>query len=210
MIKVLIVDDQKILLDGIAELFHGSDLVTVVGSITLPDLVEIYCSRKAPDLVLMDICMESKTTGFFVTKRLKKKFPNIKVVLMTGFPEWNFIQKAREAGADSFIYKDGSADDFISCIRRTMEGEHVYPLPDGKESFGFGFYDARLTRREMEILSLLCRNMSRKEVAQALGIAGSTVNFHINNMLTKTGHKNIVGLAVEAANRGYIDPEVGE
>lgn len=98
MIKVLIVDDQKILLDGIAELFHGSDLVTVVGSITLPDLVEIYCSRKAPDLVL----------------------------------------------------------------------------------------------------------------AQALGIAGSTVNFHINNMLTKTGHKNIVGLAVEAANRGYIDPEVGE
>ena len=87
-----------------------------------------------------------------------------------------------------------------------MAGKHVYPPVDSSDTFGFS--DARLTRREMEILSLACRNLSRKEIADHLSISESTVNFHINNMLCKTGHKNIIGLAVEAANKGYVEPKM--
>lgn len=206
MIKIVIVDDQKILLDGFVKLFAPVEDFQVVGSATLSDLVDVYCYQKAPDLVLMDICMENKITGIEVTRRLKEKYKNLKIVLMTGFPEWTFVEKARAAGADSFIYKDGSAEEFISCIRDTMAGKHVYPTGSGKQNT-FGFSDARLTAREMEILNLACRNLSRKEIAKTLNISESTVNFHINNMLSKTGHKSIIGLAVEAANKGYVGPE---
>ena len=206
MIKIVIVDDQKILLDGFVKLFAPVEDFQVVGSATLSDLVDVYCYQKAPDLVLMDICMENKITGIEVTHRLKEKYKSLKIVLMTGFPEWTFVEKARAAGADSFIYKDSSAEEFISCIRDTMAGKHVYPQGSGKHNT-FGFSDARLTSREMEILNLACRNLSRKEIANALNISESTVNFHINNMLTKTGHKSIIGLAVEAANKGYVGTE---
>jgi len=208
MIKIVIVDDQKILLDGFVKLFAPVEDLEVVGSATLSELVDVYCHQKAPDLVLMDICMENKITGIYMTRILKEKYPKLKIVLMTGFPEWSFVEKARVAGADSFIYKDGSAEEFVRCIRDTMAGAHIYPETSNKNTFGF--YDVRLTTREMEILSLACRNMSRKEIAAHLDISESTVNFHINNMLNKTGHKSIIGLAVEAANKGYVDPKIGQ
>ncbi len=206
MIKILIVDDQKILLDGFVRLFATVEDLTVVGSTTLSELVDVYCHQKAPDLILMDICMENKITGIYMTRILKEKYPQLKILLMTGFPEWSFVEKARAAGADSFIYKDCSAEEFVQCIRDTMAGKHVYPPVDSSDTFGFS--DARLTRREMEILSLACRNLSRKEIADHLSISESTVNFHINNMLCKTGHKSIIGLAVEAANKGYVEPKL--
>jgi DNA-binding NarL/FixJ family response regulator len=206
MIKLLIVDDQKILLDGFVKLFASVADFEIVGSITLADLVDVYCYQKAPDLVLMDICMESKISGIYITRDLKEKYRNLKVILMTGFPEISFVEKAKAAGADSFIYKDCSAEEFIQCIRATMAGEHIYPQVSSRDTFGFS--DARLTKREMEILSLACRNLSRKEIADQLSISESTVNFHINNMLCKTGHKSIIGLAVEAANKGYVEPKL--
>ena len=205
MIKIVIVDDQKILLEGFVKLFAPVEDFQVVGSATLSDLVDVYCYQKAPDLVLMDICMENKITGIEVTRRLKEKYKNLKIVLMTGFPEWTFVEKARAAGADSFIYKEASGEAFLDCIRRTMAGEHVFPVIRGRDTFGAA--EASLTERELEILQLICQSLSREEIAERLGIAKRTVNFHIANMLEKTAHKSIVGLAVEAAEKGLTSME---
>lgn len=120
---------------------------------------------------------------------------------MTGFPDVHFVEMAKEAGADGFIYKESSAKDFIDHLARTMQGERIFP--NVKEKTTFGFYHAQLTERELEILKYICKNMSYQEIADVLHITKRTVSFHVSNMLAKTGHKSIVGLAVEAAEKGY-------
>ena len=153
----------------------------------------------------MDICMEGKTSGIECTRKIKKHFPQIKVIIMTGFQDVHFVELAQEAGADSFIYKESAADQFVDCIHRTMEGEHLFP--DVQERTTFGFYNATLTQREIQILHLVCQNLSYQEIADRLQLTRRTVSFHISNMLSKTGHKSLVGLAVEAAEKGYAGRE---
>ena len=201
MIKILLVDDQKILLEGLVKILAPLDDIKVVGTCTLSELAEEACIRLAPDLVLMDICMEGRTSGIQICARLKKQFPNLRVVLMTGMQEVAFLDWAKDAGADSFIYKESSSEAFAACIRATMQGRRIYP--SAAVGCAFGGTNNPLTEREIAILQRICRNMNYDEIAVELGITKRTVNFHIGNMLSKTGYKSIVGLAVEATERGY-------
>ncbi|WP_315453114.1 response regulator transcription factor [uncultured Selenomonas sp.] len=201
MIKILLVDDQKILLEGLVKILAPLDDIKVVGTCTLSELAEEACIRLAPDLVLMDICMEGRTSGIQICTRLKKQFPNLRIVLMTGMQEVAFLEWAKDAGADSFIYKESSGEAFAACIRATMEGRRIYPSAVAR--CALGGTDNPLTERELAILQRICRNMNYDEIADELGITKRTVNFHIGNMLAKTGYKSIVGLAVEATERGY-------
>ena len=201
MIKILLVDDQKILLEGLVKILSPMEDLSIVGTCTLSELTETACRRLCPDLVLMDICMEGRTSGIQICERLKTSFPDLRVILMTGMQEIAFLDWARAAGADSFIYKESSGEAFADCIRATMTGAQIYP--DARGTSSFGDTGAQLTERELAILQRVCRNMSYHEIAQELGITKRTVSFHISNMLSKTGHKSIIGLAVEAAEKGY-------
>lgn len=201
MIRLMIVDDQKILLDGLVKLFEHSDTVQVVKQLSFSEMAEVAADVVQPDIILMDICMEGRTSGIETTRRIKQRRPNQKIVIMTGFPDVHFVEMAKEAGADGFIYKESSAKDFIDHLARTMQGERIFP--NVKEKTTFGFYHAQLTERELEILKYICKNMSYQEIADVLHITKRTVSFHVSNMLAKTGHKSIVGLAVEAAEKGY-------
>ena len=201
MIKILLVDDQKILLEGLVKILAPLDDIEVIGTCALSELAEEACARLSPDLVLMDICMEGRTSGIQICERLKMRFPCLRVILMTGMQEVAFIGWAKDAGADSFIYKESSGETFAECIRATMRGSRIYP--DAHASCTFGGTDLPLTDREFAILQLVCHNKTYDEIAAELCITKRTVNFHIGNMLAKTGYKNIIGLAVEAAERGY-------
>ena len=201
MIKILLVDDQKILLEGLVKILTPLKDIRIIGTCTLSELAEEACMRLVPDLVLMDICMEGRTSGIQICERLKARFPHLRVVLMTGMQEIAFIDWAKEAGADSFIYKESSGETFAACIRETMRGRKIYPKM--QTVYTFGGTDLPLTNRELAILQLICRNKTYDEIAADLSITKRTVNFHISNMLAKTGYKSIVGLAVEATERGY-------
>lgn len=201
MIRLLIVDDQKILLEGLKKIFEGQRHIEVVSTLSFSELVEPACDRLRPDAVLLDICMEGKNSGIALTQRLKKKYPGQKIIIMTGFQDISFIEMARDAEADSFIYKESAARDFIDCLERTLAGEHLFPDVRGKVTFGACHIS--LTDRELDILRLVCQNLSYQEIADELQISKRTVSFHISNMLSKTGHKSLVGLAVEAADKGY-------
>ena len=201
MIKILLVDDQKILLEGLVKILSPLDDISIVGTCTLSEMTAAACHKLQPDLVLMDICMEGRTSGIQICERLKTEFPGLRVILMTGMQEIAFLDWARTAGADSFIYKESSGEAFADCIRATMEGEHIYP--DVMGTAAFGATEVPLTNRELAILQRICRNMSYGEIADDLGIKKRTVSFHVSNMLVKTGHKSIIGLVVEAAERGY-------
>lgn len=127
MIRLIIVDDQKILLEGLKKIFEGQRHIEVVSTLSFSELVEPACNRFRPDAVLLDICMEGKNSGIALTRRLKKKYPGQKVIIMTGFQDVSFIEMARDAGADSFIYKESAAHDFLDCLERTLSGEHLFP-----------------------------------------------------------------------------------
>ena len=189
MIKILLVDDQKILLEGLVKILSPMEDLSIVGTCTLSELTEAACRRLCPDLVLMDICMEGRTSGIQICERLKTSFPDLRVILMTGMQEIAFLDWARAAGADSFIYKESSGEAFADCIRATMAGAQIYPDALGTSSFGET--GVQLTERELAILQRVCRNMSYHEIAQELGITKRTVSFHISNMLSKTGHKSM-------------------
>ncbi len=201
MIRIMIVDDQKILLDGLAHLFENSQNIEVVKKLSFSEMAEVAAQVVQPDIILMDICMEGRTSGIETTRRIKEKLPRQKIVIMTGFPDVHFVEMAKEAGADGFIYKESSGQEFEDILLRTMAGEHIFP--EVKEKTTFGLYHAQLTDRELDILRLVCRNMTYQEIADVLHITKRTVSFHISNMLAKTGHKSIVGLAVEAADKGF-------
>lgn len=203
MIKLIIVDDQNILIDGLKKLLEAAGDIQVIGTYNIGEVVERACERQRPDMVLMDICMEGRNSGITTARALKSRFPQLKVIVMTGFAEVSYLERAKEAGADSFIYKESSGEEFIACVRETAAGGHVFPAV--KEPCGFGEGNTAFTDREREILRLVCRNMSYQEIAEELKVTKRTVSFHISNMLSKTGHKSIVGLAVEAANKGYAD-----
>jgi len=206
--KLLIVDDQKLLLDVLTDSLGKNVEFEIVGSITEAHMADLACSQLKPDIVLMDICTQNGATGIHATEKIKKQFPNIKVVLMTGFEEMSFLERAKSVKADSFIYKSSSMEAFKDCLLATMDGKHCYP--EVEQSVTFGMTHEHLTQRELEILRLFCQSKSRKEIADTLRVSTSTINFHINNMLVKTGYKKLMSLAMEAANKGYIRLEEDE
>lgn len=200
--RLLIVDDQKLLLDALVDSLKKQEGFDIIGAITEANLADVACARLKPDVVLMDICTQTGITGIYAAEKIKQSFPHIKVVLMTGFEEMSFMERARIAQADSFIYKSSSIEEFVSCLKATMKGEHCYPVFEN--SVTFGSTHEHLTSRELDILRLFCQSKSRKEMADLLNVSPSTINFHINNMLSKTGYKKLMSLAMEAANKGYI------
>ena len=204
MIKVLIVEDQQILLDTFTSAMRNYDDIRVVAAIADAGASDLACRTWHPDCVLMDICADGDILGIYATERIKKENPAIKVILMTGFPELNFLERGKEAGADSFLYKTSSMEEFVECIRATMAGEHRYPNVS-RDTMTFGTAQCALTERELEILRLYSAGLTRREMAKELFVSDSTINFHINKMLAKTGFKTLLQLAIEAANKGYIN-----
>ena len=96
---------------------------------------------------------------------------------MTGFQDISFLEMARSAGADSFIYKESTAREFMDCLEKTMAGEHIFP--DVRGQVTFGIQGVTLTDRELDILRLVCRNLSYKEIADILCITEDQVKVNI-------------------------------
>lgn len=203
--KLLVIGEHKLLLDLLKE--HLSKLFGEIVVVTDVSLAEFKCERLMPNLVLMDVYSKAGNTGLYAAEKLKKRHPKIKVVLMTAFEDTSFIERALEAQVDGFIYKSCSLEELETCVAKVLAGHKCYPSIDNELYITFGVTHEHLTHRELEILRLFCQSKSRKEMADALGVTTSTINFHINNMLVKTGYKKLMSLAMEAASKGYIKIE---
>ena len=94
MIRVMIVDDQRILLEGLLHLFEKTGKIEVVKILQLSEVAEVAAQVLQPDIILMDICMEGRTSGIEVTRRIKKALPRQKIIIMTGFADVHFVEMA--------------------------------------------------------------------------------------------------------------------
>lgn len=137
MTNVLIVDDERV----VQELFThyistASDRYRLAGAIKSAGNAEVYCVQGGVGLILMDVCTANNESGIAATARLKSRYPNIKIVIVTSAPDYRFIERSRAAGADSFWYKEVSPEELLEVMDRTMAGESVYPASTPKVQMG--------------------------------------------------------------------------
>lgn len=203
MIKVLIVDDHESMIDSLSHALIKTNNFEIVGSLKSADHAELYCMKLNPDLVLMDVCTENGASGLDATNVIRTKYPNTKIIVMSGFDEITYAPRAKEAGAHAFIFKSKSLDYFVEVAQGVMNGQTFFPE---SKTIVTEQGEAPLTEREMEVLRLLCKHMTNKEIAEELFISEHTVKYHKSNMLAKTGFKKAVDLAFYMISNGYINP----
>lgn len=203
MNKVLIVDDHESMCDSLLHALTSTNEFIVAGSLKSAIHAELYCMKLKPDLVLMDVCTEGGASGLEATKTIREKYPNIKIIVMSGFDEITYAPRAKEAGAHAFVFKSKSLDYFVKVAKGVMEGESFFPEP---KTIITEIGEAPLTDREMEVLRLMCKHMTSKEIADELFITEHTVKYHKSNMLAKTGFKKTVDLAFHMISNGLINP----
>lgn len=203
MIRVMIVEDdpmaQKLLEIFVSE-NSGYQVAHIIESAAM---AEFYCMTHQIDLILMDVCTAMNVSGLEAAEKIKSRFPNIKIIIITSQPECSFIDRARAAGVESFWYKTASAEEILTVMDRTMAGESIYP--DNTPSLKLGVADSgQFSDRELEVLRLVVAGETDAAIAEKLFISVRTVKQHIQSMRDKTGFRNRTELAVRARESGLV------
>ena len=203
MYKALIVDDHESMCDSLEFTLVKTGDFEVAGKLARADHAELFCERLTPDIVFMDVCTENGASGLDATKTVRLRFPDVKIVVMSGFDEISYAPRAKEAGAHAFVFKSKSLDYFLEVAYGVMAGNTYYPEA---KKIPMPMGEAPLTEREMEVLRLMCRHLTSREIAEELYISDNTVKFHKSNMLAKTGFSKAVDLAFYMISKGWINP----
>ena len=203
MVNVMIVEDQSMPRQLFELFIKESPNYHLMFSIESAAMAEVYCLKNPIDLILMDVCTAMGESGLVAAEAIKKKYPQIKIIIVTSMPECSYIKRARAAGVDSFWYKEISKEPILDLMDRTMAGESVYPDKTPEVILGnIGSYE--LSDRELEVLRELTSGDSDAAIAERLNMSVWTVRSHIRHMLEKTGFDSRTRLAVAAREIGLV------
>lgn len=209
-LKILIADDHQVFIDGMSAMLSQVEGLEIVGSANNGyELVERAAELK-PDLVLTDIQMPVMD-GIEATAKIHKANPSIKVIALTMLNETMFIKKMLEAGASGYVIKTIDKQELIKAIHKVAAGEKHF----GEEVISQlmnNFSDKKsvanpisnLTKREKEILTLIARGLTDKEIAENVFLSPLTVTTHRKNILSKLGLKNKVELTKFAVENKLV------
>ena len=203
MFNVLIVEDDPMARQLLEIYINTSEKYHHIQSVESAALAEFCCRTNQVDVILMDVCTAMNASGLDAAAKIKKNFPNTKVIIITSQPECSFIERAHEADVDSFWYKSSEEEEILSVLDRTMAGETVYPESTPSLKLGETFSE-NLTDRELEVLRELVAGESDAAIAEKLFMSLRTVKGHIQSMREKTGFRNRTELAVRARESGLV------
>lgn len=195
MIKVLLVDDQQILAEGIKSVLTTSSEVSVVGIASDGLRAVDMCARLKPDVVLMDIRMPNMN-GVIATQEIKRRRPDVKILILTTFDDSDYILNAINNGASGYLLKDTSSSALIDAIKNAYAGDTILPAKIAKRIADaakmvssdreiklkrrFGFSD-----REVEIAIMLYEGFTNKQIANALKLSDGTSRNYISSIYVK-------------------------
>lgn len=187
-IRVLIVDDHKVVRKGLRAFLLSFNDLEMVGEASSGEEAVRVCSQLKPDVVLMDLVMPGMD-GAAATAAIRVQCPDIKVVALTSFPEEDLVQKALKAGAISYLLKNVEADELANAIRAAYAGRSTL-APEAAQALIHATtrppeIGHDLTPREREVLKLMIEGLNNSEIAQRLTLSDSTVKFHVSNILSK-------------------------
>ena len=206
MVNILLVEDSKITRDMVESYIARSQDYQMIASLENAANAEIVCMKGNVDLILMDVCTADDESGLEAAAKIKKRSPGIRIIIMTSMPEYSFIQKAKDAGCDSFWYKEYGDEELLDVMDRTMRGESVYPYDTPTIIVGDAASN-ELTERELDVLRQLALGYKYEEIAENLNVSANTVKYHIKNLLAKTGYRSTLQLVVDVVGKRLILPK---
>ena len=201
--KVLLVEDDPMARQLIEMFIKNSEGYSFEGAITSAAMADVFLCKHKVDLVLMDVCTAMNANGIDAAEQIKRKMPEVKIIVITSQPEHSYIERAKKARVDSFWYKTVISQEFITLLDKTMAGEHIYPDVTPTLTLGNAL-SQEFTDRELDVLRLLVAGERDADIAEQLGITLPTVKKHITNMKDKTGLRNRTELAVRARDAGLV------
>lgn len=211
--KILLVDDHPLFLEGLQNLLisRGVEVVGTAGN--GPDALKKAAALQ-PDVILMDVFMPG-CSGLEATRLIKAKFPDIKIVMLTASEADEDLFEAVKSGASGYLLKSLNADELFELLEALRQGEaplspglaaKVLREFNGEEALGEEEEGNEvLTQRQMEVLSLVARGKTYKEVAESLFVTERTVKYHMGKILEKLHLKNRAQVIAYASHRGLVE-----
>lgn len=212
-IRVLLVEDNRILREGIASMVNGAPDMRIVSTSAGHENTVAQVRKLKPHVVLLDLGLRSQN-GMQVVKTLSRTCPGVRVIGMGLMPSQLDVVESVEAGASGFILKDATIKDFLSTVRAVASGIKVLPPPLAESLFSHVVEHAlkngkgqlasavRMTKREREIISLIAEGLSNKEIAQRINVATYTVKSHVHNILEKLALHSRLQIAMYSRHDG--------
>jgi two-component system NarL family response regulator len=214
-IRVLLIEDNRLLREGITAMLNDQPDIRAASSSGNGDALE-KAKKIKPHVVLLDLGLRSQNS-LRIAEIIKKEYPKAEIVVMDLIPVQAEVVEFVKAGVAGFILKDATIDDFLHTIRSVAEGKKVLPPPLTGSLFSqiveyavqSGKADrlmkaVKLTKREHEIVNLISRGMSNKEIAAELNIAVHTVKSHVHNILEKLALHTRLEVASFALTEGMV------
>ena len=213
-IKVLLVDDHTVVLKGLAFFLSTQEDLELVGEANNGKEALVKVGETTPDVILMDLYMP-EMDGVEATAYIKKEYPNVKVIVLTSFSDQAHVLPALRAGASGYILKDVEPDQLVEAIRSAYKGNiQLHPdianallsqtLPVEEKEEEPSIQVDVLTARENEVLRLLAKGMSNKEIASVLVITEKTVKAHVSSILSKLNLSDRTQAALYAVKNGIV------
>ncbi|MGM0846228.1 MAG: response regulator transcription factor [Bacillota bacterium] len=198
MIKIVIAEDQQMLLGAFGSLLDLEDDMEVVGKASNGDEALRLVREFRPDICIMDIEMPGKT-GLDAAEELKGS--GCKIIILTTFARAGYFQRALKAGVNGYLLKDSPSEDLANSIRSVMAGKRMYAPELIEDAYGEG---NPLTVREIKVLELVADGKNTKEIADELSIKTGTVRNYISTILDKLQVKNRIEAITQSKEKGWF------
>lgn len=203
-LRVLLVDDHIVVRMGLSYAIANQPDMEVVAQAEDGEEGILLYRQHRPDVVVLDLRMP-KCSGLEVIGALKREFGTVKILVLSNYASGDEIAAAIHAGAAGFVGKDASLPVLLDAVRRVYAGEQVIPVETARRLANR--FASQLSPRELEVLALLGRGLSNKEIGSALNVVESTVKVHVTNILSKLGVADRTQAVLAGVRRGIIHLE---
>ncbi len=218
MIRVLLADDQALLLDGLRVILGAEPDIEVVGTARDGEEAARLARQVRPDILLCDLRMPG-TDGVEATRRVTDEVPETRVVVLTTYDHDDLVLRALQAGAAAYLLKDLPGQELVHALRAIAAGQTILQASGagrilaalsrqvpGPVGSGSGDAPNPLTDRELEVLRLMAEGRRNREIAERLVVSEATVKTHVNNIFSKLGCRDRAEAIVAALQRGLVPP----
>jgi DNA-binding NarL/FixJ family response regulator len=203
MIRTLIADDHTIVVEGLRQVLSTDPSFEIVGTAANGEEVLRFLRFHEVDVVVLDINMPVMD-GITCAREIKKQFPNVRIVILTMYPQKSFVKEIMSIGIDGCLLKNNTGKELNEAIHRVHKGKQYFDRLHTFNSQEEQVLQHKLSKRELEIVQLLAEGLTSLEMADKLFISEHTVRTHRKNILKKMNMKNASELVQYATQQGLI------
>lgn len=210
VLKIYLVDDHQMLIDGLKALLEGESHITPMGESNSPTKALQEIIEYRPDIVLTDINMP-EMDGIELTKEIKKQCPEIKIIALSMYGERETISDMLKAGVSGYILKNTGKQELLNAIEKVSNGGTFFSEDVSAEMMKITSNPSNpkeisLSLREIEVIELIAKEYTNAKIADALFISERTVETHRKNIFRKTDTKSVIGLLKYCVDKRIIKP----